>query len=115
MVRFIRETFDRPVVGVMSLGEVVARRKGAMGGAVMPITRAGKRYADGKDYANQLAYMTLSDSNCWSGPTNNGGWCSSYECIGYHSGSVDFLAGALDAGCAVYAHCEDGWRVVTNE
>lgn len=54
------------------------------------------------------AYVNVAVNNVWSDNC-----ISSYEKIGFHTGSADFISGVLDSGCPVYVHRDDGqYRLV---
>jgi len=55
----------------------------------------------GVDTAKGMEYITIATNNTWGGRSDCGGSVSSYERIGYHAGSIDFIRGALSTGCAV--------------
>ena len=95
------------VEGLITLEAVLLNAQNALTGKVMPITRQGARYDDGKETGHDADYITLSVSNVWGGKTTSSGYpghISSYERIGYHPGSVDFITGVLDSGCPVYVY-----------
>ncbi|MHC4705124.1 MAG: hypothetical protein ACYTFQ_31630 [Planctomycetota bacterium] len=58
----------------------------------------------GADYARMMEYISIAVNNVWGGRAVNGGCVSSYEKIGYHAGSVDFIVGALSAGCQIIVY-----------
>jgi len=104
--------------GVVTIEQVVARERFCLTGAVMPVGRDSAHYEEGRNYAGFMEYVTISVNNVWGGYTKDGGSLQSYEKIGYHRGSADFLAGMVDAGCPVYvAWIDDNdcivWKVVT--
>jgi len=69
-------------------------------------------YDKGVAYADEMVYLAIAANNVWSGQASNGGYVSSYEKIGYHAGSVDFIIGAMAGGCPVYAYHDGGWHRV---
>lgn len=46
--------------------------------------------------------VTISLNGTWSAKLKNGGNCTSYEKIGYHAGSKEFIEGVLSTECEVY-------------
>ena len=61
---------------------------------------AKKRYDDGLNFKlNHLGinYVTIARNGVWSA-SGNGVFVSSYEMIGYHTGSNSFYEGLLDSG-----------------
>lgn len=99
---FLRTKFNPMVVGTLTVEQVVSRERSVMSGKVMPIDRTSDKYAEGIKYANEMEYMTISVNNVWGGATVNGGFVSSYEKIGYHTGSADWFAGVVASGCPVF-------------
>ena len=95
------------VEGLITLEAVLLNTQNALTGKVMPITREGARYTDGKEQGRCADYITIAINNVWGGYDTRSGYpgsISSYECIGRHSGSVDFITGVLDSGCPVYVY-----------
>ena len=92
--------------GVVSLENVVERVCVKYAYGVNP-----SRYAEGVKSAGEFDCIKIALNNTWAGEAGNS-VCYSYEKVGYHNGSVDFIRGALDAGCPVYAYYADGWRKV---
>ena len=94
-----RIAFDRPVVGEVTLSQVVkripakARRTGSSVEA---------RYVEGVKYAGELDYVTIALNNVWGGKAGHNGRVDSYERVGYHTGGDDFILGLLAGGCPVY-------------
>ena len=58
-------------------------------------------FARGVATAFKMEYITIAVNNVWGGRSKDSGSVSSYEKIGYHSGSTDFIRGVLYAGCPV--------------
>lgn len=71
--------------------------------------RDGQHYARGIKAGREHNGVTVADNNVWGGQTRDGGCTSSYEKIGYHAGSVDFILGVLDSGCPVRAYYDGQW------
>lgn len=55
----------------------------------------------GQKTGAEMEVCTIAINNVWGGRTKSGGHVSSYEKIGYHAGSVEFIRGVLDAGCKI--------------
>ena len=49
----------------------------------------------------KMTVCTIAINNVWGGRTKDGGHVSSYEKLGYHSGSLEFIRGVLASGCRV--------------
>lgn len=60
-----------------------------------------KQYEKGMKYGLESNYITISVSNVWECSLKNGGSVSSYETIGYHSGTHALLRGFIDSGCSI--------------
>lgn len=69
-----------------------------------------QQYNKGLQLGQKAEYIAISIGNVWSAKLKNGGDVSSYEKIGYHSGTADLLRGFLDSKCTlkVYRETEDG-------
>ena len=102
--------FDRPVVGTVTVDEILSRARPVWVGATC---NNKEHFNRGIASADDMDYLTISINNVWGGRASNGASIQSYERIGYHNGSDCWLAGALSSGCPIYACCEDGWRKVT--
>lgn len=63
---------------------------------------SAKQYRAGRDAYNKYTRVTIGAGGCWSAKGINGSFTSSYEGIGYHSGTGDLLKGFLDSGIPVY-------------
>jgi hypothetical protein len=78
---------------------------------VPPIERENANFKRGEDLGDEADYVTISVNNVWGGRTTHAlgytGHISSYERIGYHSGSNDFIAGVLRSGCPVFVYHAD--------
>ena len=61
----------------------------------------------GVETAGKMECITIAVNNVWGGRSKDGASVSSYEKIGYHAGSIDFIKGALSVGCPVRAY---RWR-----
>lgn len=51
-----------------------------------------------------LVRFSIGENGVWSGQPKDGGHLMSYERIGYHSLTSEFLAGILDSGCEVWVY-----------
>jgi hypothetical protein len=109
-----REAFEtnHEVVGVVALETIVSRVRPVLTGMDRTVYPGSNNWKRGIMRGDEMVYITIAGNNVWGGETHSGGCVSSYEKIGYHSGSVDFIAGAIASDCPVYAYCEDGWRRV---
>jgi len=64
--------------------------------------------------AGDMERISIAVNNVWSGRSKDGASVSSYEKIGYHAGSVDFIRGVLAADCPVYVYRWDGQLIKYN-
>ena len=70
-------------------------------------------FAKGVGYADEMEYVSIPVNNVWGGRAKDGGSVSSYEKVGYHAGSVDFIVGVLCGGCPVYVYrADDDSRII---
>lgn len=60
-----------------------------------------KRYQEGLALGTQIRCFNVCANGTWSADMLDGGYMSSYEGIGYHAGSSEFLRGILDSGVTV--------------
>jgi len=70
--------------------------------------QADKAYQRGLQDGPTFRSVTIAVNNVWGASCRDGGNLSSYEKVGYHAGSVDFIKGILDSGCPVRVY-RDGW------
>ena len=70
--------------------------------------QAEKSYRKGREDGPTFMVVSIAANNVWGASCRDGGNLSSYERIGYHAGSVDFIKGVLDSGCPVRVY-RDGW------
>ena len=56
--------------------------------------------------------ISIALNNTWGGRTKSGGHTSSYEKIGYHAGSVEFLDGVLASGCPVKKYAKMNGKLI---
>lgn len=56
----------------------------------------------GIQIGNEHEYITIAVNNVWGGRTKDDGQTQSYEKIGYHSGTYDFLKGLCDSNVTIY-------------
>jgi hypothetical protein len=102
------------IEGVVSLEAVLKRARNVLTGEVMsvpPVSADGEHFKRGEDQGDEADYITLSVDNVWGGQTTSRwgvGHISSYERIGYHSGSAHFMAGVLRSGCPTFVYHADG-------
>ena len=103
------------VEGVVSLEAVLQRAANVLTGEVMtvpPVNQdGGLQFKRGEDQGDEADYITISCNNVWGGSIHrrsgsNAYNCSisSYERIGYHSGTNYFMAGILRSGCPVFVY-----------
>jgi hypothetical protein len=108
----MRIKFDMAVVGDVTLEEVVSR---IPVGCRYDNGNNQERYEDGTDCGNRYDYVTIGLNNVWGANEGNAS-ITSYEKVGYHAGSADFILGVLAAGCPVYVAWEGStlyeWRRV---
>ena len=68
-----------------------------------------KDYDRGLTDGAAMEVCTIAINNVWGGRRKDGGHVASYEKIGYHAGSLDFIRGVFDAGCRVVKYfVQDG-------
>lgn len=67
-------------------------------------------YERGQRTASECVYITISVNNVWGGRTKDGGALYSYEKIGYHSGSVEFLRGAYEAKAEIRVYRTEDYK-----
>jgi len=89
----------------ITLNEVLGATQHWLTGQIMMAEGDKKRCADGITTGNRFDYVNISVNNVWSA-SKRGCQCSSYEKIGYHRGSVDFITGVLSTDCPVYVYRE---------
>ena len=58
-------------------------------------------FTRGVEAGESMEYVAIAVNNVWGGRAKDGGCVSSYEKIGYHTGSTDFIRGVLSTGCPV--------------
>lgn len=58
-------------------------------------------YARGLSQGNEMESITIAVNNVWGGRAKDGASVQSYEKIGYHAGSTDYIRGVLSSGCPV--------------
>jgi hypothetical protein len=58
-------------------------------------------YMRGMFAGDEMESVTIAVNNVWGGRGKDGASVQSYEKIGYHAGSTDFIRGVLAAGCPV--------------
>ena len=85
----------------ITLEQVVQDTRGALSGKVLGCTGCEARFADGVAVGKRSKSVTIALNNMWSAKGKDASRTQSYERIGYHGGSVDFLAGVFASGCPV--------------
>ena len=109
----VREVFDGEVVGTVTIKQVADRISVENRYFANRNGQAG--YDRGLKDAGEMDYVTISLNNVWGGRAG-GGSVQSYERIGYHSGSVDWLLAMVTEQCPVYCAWDTGngyeWRRV---
>jgi len=68
-------------------------------------------YDRGLKTGNEMKEVTIALNNVWGGRSKDGGHVSSYEKIGHHAGSVEFLDGVLASGYPVRQYVEVDGRI----
>lgn len=76
--------------------------------------QANDAYSRGRADGPTFLEVTIAVNNVWGADCRDGGTLSSYERIGYHAGSVDFIRGVLDSGCPVRVY-RNGWQQLERE
>ena len=61
-------------------------------------------YRRGQKLAAEISELHIAINGVWSARLKEGGIIHSYETIGYHKGSVEFLKGVRDAGVRIVNH-----------
>lgn len=69
----------------------------------------------GVKVGNEATKVTIALNNTWGAKLKNGGSATSYEKIGYHAGSVDFLDGVLSTGVPVVQFIEVDGKLASYE
>ncbi len=85
----------------MTIAELTAGISGFDDLAIMGDSRKNAHFNRGVETADEMESVTIAVNNVWGGRLKNGGSSQSYEKIGYHAGSTDFIRGVLAAGCPV--------------
>lgn len=67
--------------------------------------------ARGLETGKGLKYATIALNGVWGGVSKSGGSVSSYEKIGYHAGTIDFLLGLFDSGCPIFVYVKRGGKL----
>lgn len=80
---------------VMTIAEVIGDSDG------FPTHDADTHFERGVKTGESMEYVAIAVNNVWGGRSKDGAGVSSYEKIGYHAGSVDFIKGVLSTGCPV--------------
>lgn len=76
-----------------------------------------KRYEEGLQTAEEYEYVTIAINGVWGGRKKDGASVGSYEKLGFHACTADFLQGILESGVQVidyrvkngYHSCSCGW------
>ncbi len=88
----------------LTVRELVSVTQGVLTGLTMTAEGNDARFAEGVDMGNQCVYVSVAVNNVWGAQALNGGCITSYERIGYHAGSVDFINGVLSTDCPVVVY-----------
>ena len=91
-------------MSTITLLEVVTATHHVLTGLRMEVEGNAQRFADGARIGNESKYVTIGTNNVWGASGKNDSSTVSYERIGYHSGSVDFIAGVLSTDCPVIVY-----------
>lgn len=65
-------------------------------------------FEKGVAYGRNVEELTIALNNTWGAKLKSGGMVTSYEKIGYHVGSVEFLNGVFSTGVPVYRWVDEG-------
>ncbi len=70
--------------------------------------RADEQYASGLETGRRCKAIIICANGTWSADTNDGGWITSYEGIGYHAHTASLLRGFIDSGTKIVVYRDDG-------
>jgi hypothetical protein len=71
----------------------------------MDTEQGGKdAYDRGMRTGSGLAEFHISIGGVWSGSTMSGGHCQSYETLGYHANTAEFMRGVIESGVTIVDH-----------
>ena len=90
----------------ITLIKVLRATQHCLTGLVMTVEGNKERREDGINIGLCSDYVSIGINNVWGASGKDGSRTSSYERIGYHTGSVDFIGGVLSTGCPVYVYRE---------
>ncbi len=99
------------IMQTITLSEVIGDVRHALTGTIMSSGDDVDRFNDGVVVGNNAERVTIAINNVWGARNKDNSNTPSYEKIGYHSGSVDFITGVLKSGCPVIAYRADGAHV----
>lgn len=75
-------------------------------------SRREEKYREGLAWSAKAVRITIGINSVWGATLKDGGTLTSYEGIGYHSGTADLLRGFLDGPAEVVVYRHDGSRTV---
>ena len=82
----------------MTVAELIA---GCVGFDLYGCPNGNEHFDRGVKAAGEMESVSIAVNNVWGGRAKNGGSVQSYEKIGYHAGSTDFIRGVLSTSCPV--------------
>ena len=75
----------------------------------------GGHFERGQKTGAEMEYVSIAVNNVWGGLTKSGGHVASYEKLGYHTGSLEFIRGVFAVGCRVVKYSWQEGKVVEAE
>ena len=69
----------------------------------------------GEKTGRDMVQVSIAVNNVWGGRSRSGGSVSSYEKLGYHTGSLEFIRGVFSVGCRVVKYSWVGGKIVEAE
>jgi len=67
----------------------------------------------GEKTGRDMVEVSIAVNNVWGGRSKAGASVSSYEKLGYHAGSLEFIRGVFSVGCPVVKYSWEGGKVVS--
>jgi hypothetical protein len=88
----------------ITLSQVLSDTQHELTGLTMASEGNRERFNDGLTTGANADSVSIAVNNVWGARNKDGSHTGSYEKIGYHSGSVDFIAGVIESGCPVVVY-----------